>query len=330
MLIIRGFRIQIKENCGSRVRRFAFTLIELLVVVSIIGILIAMLLPAVQAVRESGRRTQCANNLKQIGLAVQAYASAYDVLPPGANWVPPDWSWPGGQPVNHGSIMIFILPYLDQQNVYDLFDLNQTVDYQTLPNSATLIGSAVIPTYVCPSDTYPLISDGRAKQNYAASSGPTADVTNPACACATFDNWNQYALAPYCATGTGAGVFSRNSAQCRLADIHDGTSNTIYFGEIRPACSLHQSWAGWSGSNIGQGLTSTLIPINFDSCQENSPDPCHQPCNWCTELGFKSQHPGGAQFVFGDGTVHFLIESIDHWTYQYLGAKADGMPVEIP
>ena len=114
-----------------------------------------------------------------------------------------------------------------------------------------------------------------------------------------------------------------------LSAISDGLSNTIFFGEVRPACSITQR-QGWSLSNNGQGLTSTLVPINYDSCDDMSGDGCRQSDNWNAELGYKSSHPGGAQFVFGDGSTHFLSETIDYQNYQYLGGMADGKTTHIP
>lgn len=96
-------------------------------------------------------------------------------------------------------------------------------------------------------------------------------------------------------------------------------------------CSAHNS-GGWGSSNNGQGLTSTIVPINFDSCSRDpaEPDGCRRYCNWSTELGFKSRHPGGANFLLGDASVRFVAQTIDHWTYQYLGAKADDIAVTLP
>jgi len=114
-----------------------------------------------------------------------------------------------------------------------------------------------------------------------------------------------------------------------MRDCTDGLSNTIYFGEVRRACSVHVQ-AGWARSNNGNGLTSTLIPINYNSCDNGATNGCQRPCNWNTELGFKSRHPEGAHFLMGDGSVHFLTESVDHWTFQYLGGKSDGKSVQVP
>ena len=130
-----------------------------------------------------------------------------------------------------------------------------------------------------------------------------------------------------------AGPFNRFGVPCKLRDITDGLSHTIFMGEVRPLCSAHNG-QGWGSSNNGQGLTSTLVPINYDTCDRSARvsggDNCGRICNWNTELAFKSRHPGGAQLLFGDGSVHFLSETIDHQNYQYLGAKDDGEVTELP
>ena len=184
-------------------------------VITIIGILIALLLPAVQAAREAARRAQCGNNLKQIGLAVLNYESTWHVLPAGAYLVPytygvvmpPPWQY-------RGSILIRLLPYVEQQGIYDQFDFTKDyVDSQTIPGGTTPIGSQLVSAYVCPSDTSPMtvtfltpvvpsgIVGSRAKHNYAACDGPTKQSDNPSCSCATWNAWNAYALAPYPTAG---------------------------------------------------------------------------------------------------------------------------------
>ncbi len=322
---IRNQKSQIR-NLKSR----GFTLVELLVVITIIGILIALLLPAVQAAREAARRMQCSNNVKQIGLALHNYESITKALPPGAIWYHP-------LPRN-GSILLHILPFIEQQSLYDAFDFKQaSLDGQFFEGSSEEIGSTIVSTYVCPSDNHPGVIDIEthmshdpvnrvALHNYTASRGPASLSNNGSCACT--HNWNSYAMAGYGASKF-PGPFTRVSTCVKFAEITDGLSNTIFFGEIRPMCSWHGD-NGWATSNNGNGYCSTVIPINYDSCSRDSAtsDGCARYCNWNTEAGFRSSHPGGAHFLFGDGSVHFLPETIDHQTYQYLGAKADGNVVD--
>jgi prepilin-type N-terminal cleavage/methylation domain-containing protein len=301
-----------------------FTLIELLLIIAIIGTLIALLLPAVQAAREASRRSACGNNLKQLGVAIADYETANKRLPPGAKWG--RWG-PFPKRKDHGSMLIFLLPFIEQQAIYESFDFTKrSIDRQNIPGTDTPIGSQVIPLYLCPSDVREDLYDGLAPHNYAASRGPTGLYENPACPCT--NPWSDWELAPVDDQEVFAGPFTRINLPCKIKEITDGVSNTIYVGEVRPACSVHPQ-AGWSMTNNGNGYCSTLIPINFDTCNEEAPDACHRPMNWTTEVGFKSAHPGGAQFLLGDGSVHFLREDIDHQAYQYLGAKADGQPVTI-
>jgi prepilin-type processing-associated H-X9-DG protein len=123
--------------------------------------------------------------------------------------------------------------------------------------------------------------------------------------------------------------FNRVGMPIRRDQITDGMSNTIFFGEVRPQCSTHVQ-SGWGASNNSQGFVTTIIPINFDSCETAAASPCNQPANWSSALGFKSRHIGGCQFTFGDGSVHFLKDSIDMTLYQFLGGIADGNPASIP
>ena len=308
------------SKSSSHSRSVAFTLVELLVVITIIGILIALLLPAVQAAREAARRVQCRNNLKQIGLALHSYHEALNTFPPGA--IMTAWETNKGK----GSVLVRILPYIEQRALYESFDFSQAIEGQTFAGTASLIQSIPIPAFWCPSDDLHTLN-GIALHNYAASNGPTAHSDNPSCSCPAAA-WNAYALHPYSSDTGSAGAFVRSlKGICyRSADFRDGLSTTIFFGEVRPACSTHNA-EGWATSNNGQGLVSTLVPINYDTCSTTNPDNCRNNANWNMELGFKSSHSGGAHFLLGDGSVHFLLEAIDHWSYQYLGARADGQVV---
>lgn len=304
--------------------RRGFTLVELLVVIAIIGILIALLLPAIQAAREAARRSQCLNNIRQCGLAIHNYNDAQKILPAGAYFNQ-----------GRGSIMIRLLPYIEEATLFKQFNLGKdgvtlspATESQVQTGTSTLLGSRVISAYLCPSDTHERVSSaGRALHNYAASKGPTNDITSSSCSCTP--DYNSFGAAAYDVPNKAAGVFQRLADPIKLRKITDGLSKTIFMGEVRPDCSIHHT-QGWAATNNGQGLTSTIIPINFDSCNNSATDGCNRPCNWRTELGFRSAHVGGAFFVFGDGSVHFLEETIDHPTYQYYGNKADGKPVPSP
>ena len=304
------------------------TLIELLLVIAIIGTLIALLLPAVQSAREAARRMACANNLKQIGVAVHNYESDRKAYPPGARW---ERYAPEGKRRRHGSALVHLLPYVEQQALYDAFDFKQlSIDKAVFPGTNRRIGAEIIQTYLCPSDEHDGQFQGIAVHNYAASNGPTEVYDNPACSCGQYaTDWKPYEMAPIDDYKNFAGAFSRlYSVTTRPKQITDGLAKTIFFGEVRVPCSIHTR-AGWAHTNNGNGYCTTLIPINYDSCNDAAPDPCNRPCNWNMEVGFKSAHPGGAQFLFGDGSVRFIGESINHQVYQYLGAKADGHSVSL-
>lgn len=305
--------------------RRGFTLIEVLLVVAILGILVALLLPAIQAAREAARRSACINNLKQIGLAIQNYESADGAFPPGAKWgrlAPPD------KRKRHGSALVHVLPYLERQNLYDAFDFSKkSIDGMAFPGTDRPIGATRIDLYECPSDDHGDYNSEIALHNYSASNGPTEVFFNASCNC---DHpWKGLAMAPIDSVEGYAGAFTRTGFQTQIREVTDGLSNTIFFGEVRVGCSVHAQ-AGWAKTNNGNGYCTTLIPINYDTCNPEAVDPCHRPCTWNTEVGFKSAHPGGANILFGDGSVHFLTDEIDHQAYQYLGAKADGAVLDMP
>ena len=301
----------------SMSQRQAFTLVELLVVIAIIGMLVTMLVPAVQAAREAARRMSCTNNLKQIGLAVLNFEDAQKLLPPGGIW--------RGDDRRGGSVYVHLLPMMEEPALYQAFDFRRdNVDDTMLPGTTQRVDSMAIETLVCPSDDRRTHYDGKFAHNYSASRGPTGLWWNAECIC-DFP-WADLATSPVDDPKDFAGPFTRVGTQERLKAITDGLTKTIFFGEVRPNCSEH-SRNGWVASNNGNGYCTTLIPINFNTCDDESPDPCRRSCNWNTEVGFKSAHRGGAYFLFGDGHVQFIAEDIDHAMYQLLGAKNDGQAV---
>jgi prepilin-type N-terminal cleavage/methylation domain-containing protein/prepilin-type processing-associated H-X9-DG protein len=320
-LHVRGRRNHFTSEKHNRFSRplHGFTLVELLVVIAIIGILVALLLPAIQAAREASRRSKCSNNLKQIGIAVHNYELSHKRLPPGARY--------NSSGMRRGSILLFLLPYLEESAMADTINLN-SANLDKDVSAGAKIGTQKVPTFICPSDNREALYPDVAVHNYAASNGPTAVYNNPACSCTLPTAWTSLALAPADDPNKYAGPFTRVGAMAKISQITDGLSKTIFFGEVRPGCS-EQISSGWAYTTNGNGYCTTLIPINYDSCNPPPADACNQPCNWNTEVGFKSAHSGGAQFLMGDGSVHFVSETIEHQTYQYLGAKNDGFPVSI-
>ncbi|QDU05486.1 putative major pilin subunit [Gimesia chilikensis] len=290
-----------------------FTLIELLVVIAIIAILIALLLPAVQQAREAARRSQCKNNLKQIGLAMHNYNDTHRVFPPG--YVSVD-------PANTGSIEqglygwgAFILPFLDQAPLFQQLRVGDVRLQANLTNPITRgILETPIPIFNCPSDIGPALntwnntsgydrrvtSDGTnriaiAKSNYVMVSG-SGDSTTPAVTPVTY--------------GAHNGIGAQNS-NTRIRDITDGTSNTLAVGERAFQVGQLQTGAGTvmgfsavTNSGIKNGGTAVLgiayWGINQTVIQSN-----HQ------SRSFSSPHVGGAHFLMCDGAVRFLSENLD-------------------
>jgi prepilin-type N-terminal cleavage/methylation domain-containing protein/prepilin-type processing-associated H-X9-DG protein len=342
--------------------RSAFTLVELLVVIAIIGVLVALLLPAVQAARESARRMQCGNNLKQFALGCINFENVRGHVPKG--------NYPGGTlpEGNNASWMFVALGYMEQRNLYD-----QVVAAGSLNNARNAgILPARPPMGRCPSDNFDVKVPNWT--NFIGSSGPTCN--NPPAGCpAPFQlhcNGTTVttagippALDPPTHPGYGPshsygdttitentrGIFARGGPLIRLANVTDGTSNTLFIGETLPEqCEFMRSTGivgglGWAGGNqIAQG--QTIQPINwkidrinpfpgFVSCGCNastnpSGDPARCIMNWAVTWGFKSNHPNGANFALVDGSVHFISQNINMRTYQHLGCRDDGQAVSVP
>jgi len=291
----------------NRARR-AFTLIELLVVIAIIGILVALLLPAVQRAREAARRAECKNNLKQIGLALHNYHDVHQTFPPG---------WVGAEigvghhveGLNGFGWGTMILPQLEQGPLYSKLVLEQSI---VAPINIDLLRQS-LPTYVCPSDPKPLTwmieEEGNpgtpiaelATTNYVGSFGPE-DLHD--CALAVLGPGKQC---------RGSGLLHHNS-RIGFRDIRDGSSNTLLVGE-RATRSDIVFFSTWSGA-IPKGADAAariLASADHTPNSDNSQVP--------HEDDFGSYPPGGSKFVLGDGHVRFISENIDINTYRGLSTR---------
>ncbi|MCI0700152.1 MAG: DUF1559 domain-containing protein [Planctomycetia bacterium] len=332
---------------SQAVRRttFGFTLIELLVVIAIIAILIGLLLPAVQKVREAAARMSCQNNLKQFGLAQHTFNDARGKLPPGG-WAGRDANnnWNGDWRDDRGTWIVYSLPYIEQDALF------KTVpNFETTYNSAGILrGNAQAMAgrpgiFRCPSDDF---NRNEAYCNYAGSMGPQcADGGcgyNPYQALCNQPGIGIPASPDHGNTVTSSelrGLYNRLGASVNLVAIKDGTSNTIMIGEVLPRYNDHFWNGSWTHFNGGAAHVSTIVPINTPisnafrtgSCGGTATNPgagtLPNDRNWNVSWGFRSNHTNGANFVFADGSVKFINQSIDMRTYALLGARDDGQPV---
>jgi prepilin-type processing-associated H-X9-DG protein len=296
--------------------------VELLVVIAIIGILVALLLPAVQSAREAARRSQCVNNIKQVGIAIHNYHDAHKRLPPGSPLVfaddpnLPGMTWVG-----------LVLPYIEEGAVYDSFNRKQPMIYVSNRDAVR----RVVPTLICPTDpesNQPVTKGHNLGGNhsnpdqsmnlwYPASMGPTSpdpcvfcpepknSPTDPDSFCC--QGWNYGTKFP---ENNSVGMFGRHAKGFSFKKVGDGLSKTLMVGEALPSQCIYQC-----AHCPNFPISGTSIPLN--TFETGLVFGTH-----VRACGFKSMHPGGANFAFGDGSVQFLQESIDYRLYNEIGTRA--------
>lgn len=345
-----GIRMQSMNQKKNSETKSGFTLVELLVVIAIIGVLIGLLLPAVQAAREAGRRSACTNNLKQIALSAMTFEDGFKNLPPGSHNDDNDNMGWG----------VYVLPFMElsalQDSIVQRIASTQSAGAKRLLpqggthgnldaapynrcfrtsnlSSGTDNGSrASVSGFLCPSSSLAKFdNDGFGASSYVGCAGTDFN----------FDSNNNWLYATRMHGGLQTGVIrnawdNNTTWVTKISQITDGTSKTIMFGEVGTSSEVYPGktdarnfplWAGcnnngaWSNGDWGMGshmrLTGPTFPINSKT-------------GWKSNMSFGSFHPQGATFAFADGSVQFVVESIDLTAFENLGSRDDGKPVALP
>jgi prepilin-type N-terminal cleavage/methylation domain-containing protein/prepilin-type processing-associated H-X9-DG protein len=333
--------MSVTENRSNPTRRSGFTLIELLVVIAIIGVLVSLLLPAVQSAREAARRSQCINNLKQIGLAMHNYHSAVNSFPLAVDAYP---SYGGDCQQSNHTGFAFILPYLEQTPIYNAINFNvhaRGVDNGAQASMINFTGlSSIVGVYQCPSDEFftpPTWTAGSAAVDpYAPASysfmAGTRDIFTYWYGCPSTRHPNTDPDGPF-----GRGFSFRES------EIKDGLSNTIFVGEqtryndhpitYQGTWSSFNTWAPaagnkYVGATFRQILGLSVSKPNAPVLVPNIPGQGaaeglakHPQSVVFGQWGFRSPHPGGINFLFGDGSVRYIKNSIDMGNFHMGGTN---------
>ena len=321
MALPRPIRALFHPHSARTARRPAFTLVELLVVIAIIGVLVALLLPAVQAARESARRTQCVNHLKQLALACQNHADNYKILPSAGG---PGWDYhmsyikgvPQIAPQQHGGWGFQILPFIEQQALWEgngqTVDLEKSIQAIGAPLKVMFCPTRRPPEVLSTNDWYNHLPDGtggnagrvtpHAKIDYAAASLDTGSGDD----------------------ANGVGAITQLNPR-RLSDITDGTSFTLLIGEKRMNVQLLKQFqandnegytCGWN-HDTGRYTDRILMP-DFRHPSDPGDD------------RFGSSHPAGMNISLVDGSVRMLPYNVDATIFRNLGRRADGQVISLP
>ena len=299
---------------GRLMKRFSpktgFTLVELLVVIAIIGTLVGLLLPAVQAAREAARMSTCSNNLKTIGLAMHSYVTAQQKLPPGSNILG------AGFAVNdYGhNCLVFILPYMEEESLYDSFDLQKKYDDVANKNDTL---SAAVATFLCPSSQQRKVVDVNLDTTAQVNTTHYVGVMGP------YDAGNVYTVDK---TSTAYGAIAKQGTLLRgeqigFKQVTDGLSKTLLVGEL--SWNNANCYRGWSrGCNKGGADNSACAGVKNIRFGLNSA--AYDVPSRFNNVSFGSEHPGGTQFVFCDGAVRLFADTTPLDVLQKLASRNGG------
>jgi prepilin-type N-terminal cleavage/methylation domain-containing protein/prepilin-type processing-associated H-X9-DG protein len=337
-----------------RESRRGFTLIELLVVIAIIAVLIALLLPAVQSAREAARRAQCVNNLKQLGLASHNYSNVQGCFPANLylhpNYSTATYNW------NNSSWIVFSLPFMEQSALYNsinfsiMWGTNKIGNWSTvyLGQQNSTVRTTVINSLICPSDDSPAVDSVNADEiagqpaagtSYVGNLGDNCLACNPAAGVSALCASQGY----FCrgsqlgdpatntpgvpGTPTGTGIFWRECSGVPIQQVIDGLSNTFLAGEQIMKVT---QWNAWVEAN--QCVGSTALPPNYlapgvaisSSGSIVLSSGGSDVGSWTHWYSFRSRHPGGINFAMCDGSVRFIKNTINMFTYQALSTRGMG------
>ncbi|QDU60328.1 hypothetical protein Pan216_11670 [Planctomycetes bacterium Pan216] len=308
-------------------RSLGFTLVELLVVIAIIGVLVSLLLPAVQQAREAARRSQCTNQMRQLGVALQGYHEAHGTLPPGQvsnrSHTTSGTCFSVTQQTAYAPWSVLVLPFLDQTALYDRFNFERRFTSRkdhvgSAPNSDLFnehLGIYQCPTYPSGelevfSSTYYAVMGGALTH----ADGSLAGTNDEGFVCTASGDTRGF---------SNNGVLYLNS-RVRMSDISDGTSKVFMVSESRNV-QVDTKSPGWASSlsidgawPYPIGLSSAIDPINSATANNVVR----------SSRGFGSYHQGGCNVVMADGSTHFLSENMDTFVYRKLGIRDDGQPLE--
>jgi prepilin-type N-terminal cleavage/methylation domain-containing protein/prepilin-type processing-associated H-X9-DG protein len=302
-----------------------FTLVELLVVIAIIGVLVALLLPAVQSAREAARRSQCSNNLKQLGLAVQNYADVYKSALPAGNYA---CCW--------GTWLVALLPYIEQKNLYDQYKFSGSfadpaTRYGAGDNSKYVTNNQ-ISAYTCPSDSLSAQSPTAVKyHNYVGNYGNTTLARTNPFGKNLNGQPNAYRGAPFVTVSST----TSNPQAVKLSDIFDGLSNTLAFSEtVQGRDGDLRGFAWWNGgahfeTYLTPNSTQPDILENISYCKKENimNPPCDGPTTSNpTHIAARSRHPNGVQAALCDGSVRFVSQTVNQDVWRAAGSAAGREP----